>query len=139
MGIGLWLARGRPIEFLAMDALQSGEQLKIQQVAKGKGDCTLPVAIDVVFLDVHLRSMPQEALQHGCHFRGRHSLELRIDANRPFFDMPVDHHPPPAIAEMPLGEKISVPGAKLLRVRGTRRGAVSPNVGSPYPRDRIND
>jgi hypothetical protein len=56
---------------------------------------------------------------------------LRIDADRPLFDVPVDYHPPPTVAEMPLGEEVLVPGAKLLCVRGTRRGAVSPNGPKP--------
>jgi hypothetical protein len=36
---------------------------------------------------------------------------------------------------MPLGEEVLVPGARLLCVRGTRRGAISPNAGRPDPKD----
>jgi len=47
------------------DPLESGEQLKSQQMAEGKGNLALPVAINVVLLDFHVSAVTQYSLNHG--------------------------------------------------------------------------
>jgi hypothetical protein len=37
--------------------------------------------------------------------------------------VPVDHHPAAAVADVPLGHEVLVPGAELLGVGGTGGGA----------------
>src|SRR4029434_4681334 len=57
MRIRLRLAGRRPIELLAMDPFEAGQQLEIEEVAKGKRDLTLTMTIHIVFLQGHLGPM----------------------------------------------------------------------------------
>src|SRR5438552_869470 len=89
MRIDVRLPGGRPVEFLAMDPFETREQLKIEEMAKGKGDRTLAMGIDILFLDAHLGPMAQHPLQHGRHFGRRHGLQLRINTDRAFLHVPI--------------------------------------------------
>src|ERR671922_2797445 len=57
MGIGIRVAGEGPVELLAVDAFEPGQQMKPQQMAKRKSYLALPPTIDVVFLHLHLRAM----------------------------------------------------------------------------------
>src|SRR5712691_10084103 len=100
MRIRLRLACRRPIELLAMDPFEAGQQLDIEEVAKGKRDLTLAMTIHIVFLQGHLGPMQQEPFEHGCDFRRRDGFQLGINTYRPFLHMPIHHHPAPPIAEV---------------------------------------
>src|SRR5215471_21556930 len=97
-------------------------------MTQGKGHLTLPMTIDVVLLDIHGGAMPEYALYHRRHFRGRTALELRIDAHRLFLHVPIDHDASSAIPDVPFRHQILIPGAKLLGIRGTGGGPFAPDV-----------
>src|SRR6266850_2780606 len=52
--------------------------------------------------------------------------------------MPVDYNPRLAIADMPFGHEILVPGAEMLRVGGTRRGAFAPDLRETHRKDAVD-
>ena len=114
--IVILLADQRPVDGLGQDRLQVGvgidlpgwgwtalcgngletrHEIEAQQMAKGEGHLALPMTIDVVLLDLHLGAMPQDPFNHGGDLGGRAALELRVDTDRLFLHMPVDHHPRP--------------------------------------------
>src|SRR5262249_57043780 len=62
---------------------------------------------------------------------------MRLDAAQFLLPVQVDHAPWPAVAHMPFSDQILVPGAELLRVRGTRRGALAPKIGISNAKNRI--
>ena len=89
----------------------------------------MAVAIDIVLLDGHLGAMTQHAFDHRRHLRGRATLQLRVDAGGFLLDMPVNHDPAAAIADVPLGHEVLIPGTEFLAVRGAGGGAFAPNRG----------
>ena len=89
MRIRLRLAGRRPIELLAMDPFEAGQQLEIEEVAKGKRDLTLAMTVHIVFLQGHLGSMAEEPFEHGGHFRRRDGFQLRINTDGSFLHMPI--------------------------------------------------
>src|SRR5262249_43815802 len=94
-----------------------------------EGDLTLPMAVDILLLDLHLDTVAQHALDHRGNLRRRAAFQLRVDAGRFLFNVPVDHDPRPAIANVPLGHQILVPGAELFGIGRTGGGAFAPDVG----------
>ncbi len=64
-------------------------------------------------------------------------LELGVDTGGVLFDMPIDHDALAAIAQVPFGEQIVIPGAKLLGVRGAGGGGFSPDVFPAHAKDGI--
>ena len=111
----------------------------MSSMAKRKSYLALPPTIDVVFLHLHLRAMPQEPFEHESDFGGRTRLELRINTGGVFLDVPIDHHPATAVAHVPFREEILIPGPELLGIGGTRGGAFPPDVGSANTEDRVDD
>jgi hypothetical protein len=84
-----------------MDPFEAGQQLEIEEVAKGKRDLTLAMTIHIVFLQGQFGPMPQEPFEHGGDFRRRDSFQLRINTDSSFLHMPIHHHPAPPIAKVP--------------------------------------
>lgn len=80
------------------------QQLKAQQVAKGKRHITLAMTINVLFVHSHFRTVTHHTLDHGGHLGRGAPFELRINACSAFFDMPVNHNPTTTIVDMPFGQ-----------------------------------
>ena len=68
--------RIRKGEFLARDGFETWRKLKAQKMAEGKAYCALAVTVDVLPLDFHVRTVPQDALDHGGHLGRRATLQL---------------------------------------------------------------
>ena len=100
---------------------------------------TLAVTIDELALHLHGRAMTQHALDHGRDLRGRAGFELGVDTGGLLVHMPVDHDPATVIADVPFGQEVLIPGTELLRVRGARRGAFTPDVWESHPKDGIDN
>ena len=96
------------IDFLAIEA---------EHAAKGEGHLALAVTIDELALDLGVGAVAQHALDHCRHLRRRTAFQLGMDAGCLALDMPVNHDTAAAVAHVPLGHQVLVPGAKLLRVR----------------------
>src|SRR3954451_17926327 len=73
--------------------------------------------------------MTQHALDHGGDLRGRAAPQSGMDAHRTALDVPVDHHPAPAVAGVPLGHQVPVEGAEELAVRSAGGRALTPDPG----------
>ncbi len=116
------------IKFLAVNPFKPRHQLKSQQMTEGKRHFTLSMTIDKVFLHLHSRTVTQNSLNHRRHFRRGTGFQLRINTGRILLNVPVNHHSPTSIANVPLGHQILVPSTKLLRIAGTSRCPFSPNV-----------
>ena len=110
-------------------AFSRGSSRKPSSRQKAKADRALAVRIDVLSIDLHLGAVMDHALDHRGHLRRGRRLELRVDAQGVSLDVPVDHDAAPAVAHMPLGGEILVPGAVVLRIGGASGGARSPNSG----------
>ena len=108
--------------------LQPRQQLEAEQAGEGEADRALAVGVDVVPVDAHLGAVAQHALDHGRDFGRGAALELGVDAAGLLLDVPVDHHARPAVADVPFGHQVLIPGAELLRVRGAGRGGFAPDV-----------
>ena len=52
---------------------------------------------------------------------------MRVDAGRFFLNVPIDHHPPTSIADVPFCHQILIPRAKLFVITSTRCRTFSPN------------
>ncbi len=97
------------------------------------------MAIHVLLFDLHIRTVPQDPFNHGRDLRGRAALELGVDTDRFFLHMPVDHHTPTAVPDVPLGHEILIPRAELFGVRGARGGAFPPNLWASDGKGGIGD
>ncbi len=97
------------------------------------------MGVDVVLVNRHLRAVMEHAFNHGCHLRGRTALDLRVNAGRLLVDVPIDHDARPAIAYVPFGQQILVPGGELLGIRSARRRCLSPDVRQAGLQDRIDN
>lgn len=53
--------------------------------------------------------------------------------------MPIDHDAATAIAGVPFGHEVLVPGSELLRVRGAGRRSIAPDVDLPFAKDGVDD
>jgi len=100
---------------------------------------TLPKAVDVLLLDLHLSAVPQHTLDHRGDLGGRAAFQLRVDAGRFLLDVPVDHDPRPTIANMPLGHQILIPGAEFLGIGGTGCRPFSPDIRTSDREGGIDD
>ena len=116
-----------PVEPRCADVLQPRQQREAEQVGEGEPDLGRAVGVDVVGLDRHVGAVPQHALDHRRDLGGRAGLELGVDAQPARLDVPVDHHAGAAVAGVPLGHQVRLPGAELLGVRGAR-GAARPTA-----------
>ena len=134
----LGLAGLGAVQLLPVDRLEARQQLEAQQLAEGERHLALPVAVDVLPVHGHLRAVAQDALDHGGHFRGRARLELRVDAGRLLLHVPVDHHPAAAVADVPLGHQVLIPGAELLGVGGAGRRAFAPDLREAHAEDGVD-
>ena len=110
---------------------------KAKQPAKPKGDLALPMRVNELLLDLHIGAVAHDPLDHRRHFRGGDRFELGVDTDSVLFHMPIDHDALAAIAQVPLGEQIVVPGAKLLGVRRAGRRGLSPYVFLAHAKDGI--
>ena len=81
----------------------------------------------------------QHALDHGRQLRGRATLELGVDTGSATLHVPVDHDAASAIADVPLGHQVLVPGAELFAVGGTGRGALAPDVAQGRGERGVDD
>src|SRR6266508_1185685 len=106
----------RAIELLARDGLESREQLKAQEITKGKGHDTLAVTVAVLAVNLHFGTVAQHALNHRGNFGRGATLDLRINTRRLAVHMPVDHNAWPPVADMPLSQQVLVPSTELFRV-----------------------
>ena len=104
---------------------------------KGEPDSTLTVGIDILALDLHVRAVAQNTLDHGRDLGRGTALELGIDAGRPAFDMPVDHHTPAAVARMPFSHEVSIPGPELRGIRSASRAGWPPDLGIANGKCRV--
>ena len=118
------------IKLLRGDGLEPRQEVKSQEVAEGKADFALAVAVDVLLLDLHLGAVAQDALDHGGDLGGRTTLELRVDAGGFSLHVPVDHDPSAAMANVPLGHQVLIPGAELLAIGPRKRWCLPPRHGS---------
>jgi hypothetical protein len=87
----------------------------------------MTMRIDVLTIDFHLGAVMEDALDHRGHLRGGRRLQLAMYAQRIAFDVPVDHDTASAIADVPLGCQILIPGAEMLGVRGAGRRPAPPD------------
>ncbi len=79
--VGVLMSGAGAVQLLGVDALESGQQLKAQEMTEGEGHLALPMAVHVVLLDTHLGAVPQHSLDHRRHLAGRATLELGVDAH----------------------------------------------------------
>ncbi len=56
------------IEFLLVNRFQTRQQFKTEQPTKSEGHFRLTVTINILFIDAHLRAMPQDAFNHRGGF-----------------------------------------------------------------------
>src|SRR3954466_3288863 len=61
-----------------------------------------------------------------------------MDAHRTALDVPVDHHPAPAVAGVPLGHQVLVEGAEVLAVRSAGSHALTPDPGVTRGERRVD-
>src|SRR3954462_15920597 len=61
-----------------------------------------------------------------------------MDAHRTALDVPVDHHPAPAIAGVPLGHQVLVEGAEVLAVRRAGSRALTSDPGGTRGERRVD-
>jgi hypothetical protein len=127
VGIDVGFAGDGTVEALPADVLQPRQQLESEQAAEGERDLALAVTIDVLAIDRHLRAMADHALDHRRDLRRRRTFQLRVDAQALLFDMPVDHDPAPAVADVPLRGKVLIPGAEVFGVGGTSGCSIAPD------------
>lgn len=83
----------------------------------------------ILALNLDVGAVSQNALDHRGDLRRRTALELRENAGRALFDMPLDHHATTAIADMPFRHQVAVPSAELLGVRRAGRPGFAPDGG----------
>ena len=91
-----------------MNGFQPGQQLETEEAAKCERHFTLPMAVDVILLHLHVRAVPQHAFDHGRDLGGRAGFQLRIDAGGFLIDVPVHHDPTPSVSDMPLGHEVLI-------------------------------
>jgi hypothetical protein len=125
------------VELLLVDRHEARQELEAQQPAEGKGHLALTVAVHVLPVHSLLGAVTQHPLEHRGHFGGGARLELGVDAARLALDVPVDHHAPAAVADVPLGHAVLVPGAELLRVGGAGGRALAPDLWPSDLEDRV--
>ena len=82
MGIRIKGTRRGTREFLGGERLQAGQQVKAQEITKGKGHFALPMTIHILLLALQAGAMPQDPFDHGGDFRRGTALELRIDTGQ---------------------------------------------------------
>ncbi len=128
----------RTVELLRGNPFEPWQQIKAQQMAERKPDFALTFAVDILLIDLHVRAMAQDPLDHRGNLGGGTTLELGIDTGGFFLHVPVDHDPSTAIANVPFGHQVLIPGPKLLTVCRTRRGALPPDVGEASRQRRIH-
>jgi len=85
--------------------------------------------VHILALDLHVGAVAQPPLDHRCDLGRGTPLQLRIDARGLALDMPIDHHAATAIACMPFGHEVSVPGAELGRIEGASCARLTPDQG----------
>src|SRR5215217_1748481 len=100
-------------ELLCSERLQTWQEVKPQEITKGKGHFALPMTIHILLLDLQGGAMPQDPFDHGGDFGRGTALELRRDTGRLLLHMPVDHDATAAIADVPLRHQVLVPGPEL--------------------------
>ena len=122
-----------------MQPFEPGQQLKPEQCAEGERDFALAMGVHIVLLDVHLGVVSQKPLDHVGHLGGGATLELRVDAGRFLLDVPVDHDAGAAIADVPFGHQVLVPGSELLGVGGAGRRSLTPDVGMADAQQRVDN
>ncbi len=87
----------------------------------------LTVAVHILAIHRHLCAMTDYTFDHGGDFRRRRTFQLRVDAQALLLDVPVDHDPASAVADVPLCGEVLVPGAEMSGVGGTSSCSVTPD------------
>ena len=64
---------------------------------------------------------------------------MRVDAGGFAVDVPVDHDAATAVAGVPLGHQVLIPGSELLGVGSAGRGAFAPDRSGPLRQGGIDD
>lgn len=62
------IGRCRQIQLLPGDGLESRQQVKAQDMTEGKSNLALAVTIDLLALNLHVRTMAQHSFDHRRHF-----------------------------------------------------------------------
>jgi hypothetical protein len=78
-------------------------------------------------LDLEVGAVAQHSFDHRRHLGRGATLELGVDAAGAPLDVPVDHHAAPAVADVPFGHQVAVPGAELGRVRRAGSADLAPD------------
>ena len=97
----------RAVQADAADVLQPGQQAEVEQLGEREPDDGGAVGVDVVRLDLGVRAVPQQALDHRRDLGRRTGLELGVDADVLPLDVPVDHHAVAAVAGVVLGHEVA--------------------------------
>ena len=107
-----------------VDPFDPGQQVDAQQPGDAEPDLGLAVGVRVVPGQVHRRAVPHRALDHGGDLGGGGFEHLGVHDHVLLLHVPVHQNPAAAVAGVPLGEQVLVPGPKVRGVRGGRgRGA----------------
>ena len=78
-------------------------------MAERKGHLALPMTIDILPVDFHIRAMMQHAFDHGGDLGRGTGLELGVDAGGFAFRMPINHDAGLAVSGVPFCHEILVP------------------------------
>jgi len=117
------------VELLAADPFQPRHQLEPQHAAKGEGHSVLPMSVYILTIHCHLWTVTENPIDHGPYFRRGNPLELGVNAKSLSFDMPVNHHARPIVANMPLSKEVLIPCAELLGIGRTGGSHLAPDIG----------
>lgn len=77
--------------------------------------------------------------QSWLHFGGGNPFHLRVNTGSLFVNVPIDHNARAAIANVPFGQEILVPGGNLLGIGGAGGGGFAPNVRRTHLENRIDN
>src|SRR5262245_6316632 len=88
----------------------------------------LAVRIDKVFVDAHLRIVPDKTLNHCRDLGAGEALRLRIDGDGVGLYVPIDHHTIPFIAGAPFGHWILFPALEPRAVRSATARTLAPQA-----------
>ena len=137
IGIVFWMPFDWPVQSLFFQVLEAWEEMETQEITESETDLALAVRIDIVLFNLHLRVVPQDPFDHRCHLGTGAGLELGVNTHGMALNMIVNHDARAPIAGVPLGHEILIPRTKLLAIRCTRRGRLTPQVSLPHLEDRI--
>jgi len=132
-------ASGRTVQADPVELLDPRQQVEPEQPGDPEADLGLTVGVDVVALHGHGGAVPDGALDHGVYFRGRGPQALGVHHHGPALDVPVDQDPAAAVAGVPLGEDVLVPGPEVGGVGGNRGRPAAPQGLAPDGEGGVRD